>query len=50
MRFGVFEDRLEIIVADQGDSFDFDQKQQDLGSTHLRTQSINCQKEGSVCI
>ncbi|MES5397499.1 anti-sigma B factor RsbW [Bacillus amyloliquefaciens] len=31
VRFGVFEDRLEVIVADQGDSFDFDQKQQDLG-------------------
>ncbi|MBA5716800.1 anti-sigma B factor RsbW [Bacillus subtilis] len=31
IRFGVFEDRLEIIVADEGDSFDFDQKQQDLG-------------------
>lgn len=31
IRFGVFEDRLEVIVADEGDSFDFDQKQQDLG-------------------
>lgn len=31
IRFGVFEDRLEIIVADEGDSFDFDQKRQDLG-------------------
>ncbi|MED4648206.1 anti-sigma B factor RsbW [Bacillus inaquosorum] len=31
IRFGVFEDRLEIIVADEGDSFDFDEKQQDLG-------------------
>ncbi len=28
VRFGVFEDRLEVIVADQGDSFDFDQKQE----------------------
>lgn len=24
IRFGVFEDRLEVIVADEGDSFDFD--------------------------
>lgn len=50
IRFGVFEDRLEVIVADEGDSFDFDQKQQDLGRTHLRTQLINYQKEGSVYI
>ncbi|MGE6632116.1 anti-sigma B factor RsbW [Bacillus sp. NPDC077027] len=31
VRFSVFEDRLEIIVADKGDSFDFKQKQEDLG-------------------
>jgi serine/threonine-protein kinase RsbW len=31
VRFGVFEDRLEIIVADQGDSFDIHDKQKGLG-------------------
>lgn len=31
VRFLVYEDRLEIIVADKGGSFDFKQKQEDLG-------------------
>ncbi|MBS4162064.1 anti-sigma B factor RsbW, partial [Klebsiella pneumoniae] len=31
VRFGVFEDRLEIVVADQGDSFDIKDKQRGLG-------------------
>ena len=31
VRFGVFEDRLEIVVADQGDSFDIQDKQKELG-------------------
>ncbi|MFN2746733.1 MULTISPECIES: anti-sigma B factor RsbW [Bacillus] len=31
VRFGVFEDRLEIVVADQGDSFDICDKQEALG-------------------
>lgn len=31
VRFLVYEDRLEIIVSDKGGSFDFDQKQEDIG-------------------
>lgn len=50
VRFGVFEDRLEVIVADQETALILIRSKEDLGPYTLRTQSINCQKEGSVCI
>lgn len=42
VRFLVYEDRLEIIVADKGGSFDFKQKQEDLGTVHI------CSYGGSI--
>lgn len=47
IRFGVYEDRLEVIVSDQGSSFDLNQKKQDLGP-YTPSQSVDQLAEGGL--
>lgn len=45
--FGVFSDRLEIMVVDRGQSFDFDKVYQDLGPINEET-SVDQMSEGGL--
>jgi serine/threonine-protein kinase RsbW len=47
IRFGVHEDRLEVIVSDQGSSFDLSQKKQNIGP-YTPSQSVDQLSEGGL--
>jgi serine/threonine-protein kinase RsbW len=45
--FGLYKDRLEVIVADYGQSFDFESARQELGPYH-QNESVEFLREGGL--
>lgn len=46
--FGLFENRLEVMVADQGISFDFQELRKEIGPYDINNDSVEFMREGGL--